>query len=162
MHEIKIPILWSKHEITNKIAGIIFCFPKKFKELKISKNRRIGMFCTGGIRCEKASAYLKKQGYKNVFQLDGGILNYLRTQKNNSEDQYWHGECFVFDDRVTVNKNLEKGKFLQCYGCRMPIKTEDTKSNKYIKGVSCPHCYDLRSKEQKKKISYKTNSNLLC
>ena len=114
------------------------------------------MFCTGGIRCEKASAYLKKQGYKNVFQLDGGILNYLRTQKNNSEDQYWHGECFVFDDRVTVNKNLEKGKFLQCYGCRMPIKTEDTKSNKYIKGVSCPHCYDLRSKEQKRSLTRQT------
>ena len=126
-------------------------FPKKFKELKISKNSQIGMFCTGGIRCEKASAYLKAQGYKNVFQLDGGILNYFDNLKHTNKEEHWHGECFVFDDRVTVNKNLEKGTFLQCYGCRMPIKNKDTKSDKYIKGVSCPHCYDLRSKEQKKR-----------
>ena len=99
-------------------------FPKKFKELKISKNRRIGMFCTGGIRCEKASAYLKARLQK-CFSARWGYFKLSKNSKNNSEDQYWHGECFVFDDRVTVNKNLEKGKFYNAMDveCQLRLKT---------------------------------------
>ena len=126
-------------------------FPKKFKELKLNKNDHIGMFCTGGIRCEKASAFVKSQGYKNVYQLDGGILNYFDIYNMNNKEKYWKGECFVFDDRVTVKKNLKQGTYLQCYGCKMPIKNSDTKSYMYVKGVSCKYCFETRTKEQKKR-----------
>ncbi len=124
-------------------------FPKNFSKLKIDKDSTIAMFCTGGIRCEKASAYLKKIGYKNVFQLDGGILNYLdykNTQK--IKNTKWKGDCFVFDNRVTVKKNLKKGKYIQCYGCRHPITESETKLKSYKKGVSCKYCYKKRSKIQ--------------
>jgi len=125
-------------------------FPKNLKKLKINKNMRIAMFCTGGIRCEKASAFLKKYGYRDVVQLDGGIINYLNYKKKHKEQSMWSGECFVFDNRVTINKNLLKGSYLQCHGCRRPITYKDAKSKYYKKGVSCPYCFNERSLIQKK------------
>tara|TARA_Y100000992_G_scaffold301857_1_gene273894 strand:- start:128 stop:1078 length:951 start_codon:yes stop_codon:yes gene_type:complete len=124
-------------------------FTNKIGQLKIKQSDKIGIYCTGGIRCEKVAAYMKLKGFKNVFQLNGGILNYLKYKKKNKLTSQWEGECFVFDNRVTVDSNLKPGKYLQCYGCRMPISKKDTLSNKYLKGVSCPHCYDARSEEQK-------------
>ena len=91
--------------------------PDKIKKLQI-KDENIALYCTGGIRCEKATAYLKKNGYQNVFQLQGGILSYLEYTSKNKLKSLWGGECFVFDNRVTVNKKLNKGKYDQCYGCR--------------------------------------------
>tara|TARA_B100002019_G_scaffold237540_1_gene212387 strand:+ start:4106 stop:4999 length:894 start_codon:yes stop_codon:yes gene_type:complete len=125
-------------------------FPKKFDELKIDKKTKIAMFCTGGIRCEKASSYLMKKGYKNVYQLHGGILNYLKfKKKQNTTKMSWEGDCFVFDNRVTIDKNLNTGKYKQCYGCRRPITQKDTNSPYYKKGICCPYCYNERSEDQK-------------
>ena len=124
-------------------------FPKKFDDLKIKKDDRIAMYCTGGIRCEKASLYLSSIGYKNIYQLDGGILNYLSYYKENSKENLWRGECFVFDNRVSVNRKLGQGKFIQCHGCRRPITFEDTKTREFEKGVCCPYCFNERSNEQK-------------
>ena len=126
-------------------------FPEKFKKIGINKNDKIAMYCTGGIRCEKASAYLKLNGFNNVSQLQGGILNYLKYINEKKIKSFWKGECFVFDDRVTVDKNLIKGKYLQCHGCRQPITIEDTKLKSYRKGVSCRHCHKKRSEKQKKR-----------
>ena len=125
-------------------------FPKMIKKMNLKKNKRIAMYCTGGIRCEKASSYLKMEGYKNVVQLSGGILNYLEYTKNKKSNSLWNGECFVFDNRVAVNKYLKKGKYIQCYGCRRPITKQETKSELYAKGVSCPYCFYERSNSQKK------------
>ena len=107
--------------------------------------------CTGGIRCEKASSYLKEKGFKNVFHLKGGILKYLETIPIN--ESRWEGECFVFDQRVTVNHNLEKGDFSQCYGCKMPLSKKEVEDKKYIKGVTCKYCFDNLSNDQKKRFS---------
>ena len=107
----------------------------------------IAMFCTGGIRCEKSTAYLKSLGFENVYHLEGGILNYL--DKVPEAESLWQGECFVFDDRVTVAHNLEPGTFDQCHACRMPISDEDKASEAYTKGVSCPHCIDQKSDEDR-------------
>ena len=125
-------------------------FPSQLEKMKLRKDKKIAMYCTGGIRCEKASAYMKKNGYKKIFQLQGGIINYLSYQKNKNLKNFWTGECFVFDERVTINKTLMKGKYIQCYGCRRPITNKDTKSKKYIKGVCCPYCFGERSEIQKK------------
>lgn len=126
-------------------------FPDSFQKLKINKKSHIAIYCTGGIRCEKASKYLQKEGYKHVYQLKGGILNYLNYTNKNKEKSLWNGECFVFDERVAVNKSLDKGSYLQCYGCRRPIRYKDTKSKKYIKGVQCSYCYKERSDKQKER-----------
>ena len=125
-------------------------FPDRLEKMKLRKDQKIAMYCTGGIRCEKASAFMKMNGYKNIFQLQGGIINYLSYQNKRGFTNFWKGECFVFDERVTVNKNLTKGKYLQCYGCRRPITKKDTFSKKYIKGITCPYCFDKRSEIQKK------------
>ena len=135
----------------NPLTNTFREFPKKINNLNLSKKDKIAMYCTGGIRCEKASAYLKNQGYKNIYQLKGGIIKYLEYSKNENKKSLWDGECFVFDERVTLNKELERGKYLQCHGCRTPIKIEDTLSKKYKKGVSCPYCFDIRSNTQKKR-----------
>ena len=126
-------------------------FPKKLEEMNIKKNNKLAIYCTGGIRCEKASAFLKLRGYKHIYQLKGGILNYLQFKKNKKENSHWSGECFVFDDRVTINSQLEKGKYLQCFGCRQPITKKDTINKRYIKGVCCPYCYNNRTESQKKR-----------
>ena len=122
-------------------------FPKQFDKLNLKKNSNIAMYCTGGIRCEKASAYLKKKGFKNIYQLRGGIIEYL---KDNKIESFWKGECFVFDNRVSINKKLIKGNYLQCYGCRRPITKKDTYSHYYRKGVTCHLCYHERSETQKR------------
>ena len=120
-------------------------FPKYLK--KINKKKRVAMFCTGGIRCEKASVYLQQKGFKNIFQLKGGILNYLdKVEKKNS---LWKGECFVFDNRVSVKHGLKQGSFSVCGGCRTPISSLDKKSNMYEKGVSCHNCYKNLTESQK-------------
>ena len=128
-------------------------FPNQFEKMGINKNVKVAMYCTGGIRCEKASVYLKQRGYKNVYQLKGGILNYLYEAKKNNYRSFWNGECFVFDSRVTVNKKLKKGKYYQCHGCRSPITVEETRSEEYVKGVTCPYCANIRTEAQKKSSS---------
>lgn len=116
------------------------------KNLDPKVHKKVAMFCTGGIRCEKSTAYLKQHGFENVFHLKGGILKYLEEQPE--DESKWQGECFVFDNRVTVNHKLEKGEFDQCHACRRPITEKDKSNEHYQKGVSCHHCYDQHSKEQ--------------
>ena len=113
------------------------------------KNKNIAMFCTGGIRCEKASSMMLKDGFKNVSHLKGGILNYFESISQ--ENSLWEGECFVFDDRVSVKHDLSEGTYDMCHGCRMPITDQDKTSEKYIRGVACPKCYDSTTNEQKKR-----------
>ncbi len=121
------------------------------KNLDPKAHKKVAMFCTGGIRCEKSTAYLKQHGFENVFHLKGGILKYLEdVPQANSK---WRGECFVFDNRVTVNHQLEKGDYDQCHACRMPITEQDKLNENYLKGVSCYHCYDKHSKEQVKRFA---------
>lgn len=105
-----------------------------------SFERPLAMFCTGGIRCEKATALMLELGYKNVNQLDGGILNYLETV--NRDESQWEGECFVFDTRVAVDSDLSEGAYVQCHACRRPLSEADTRSPDYLEGVSCPKCVD--------------------
>lgn len=112
--------------------------------------KKVAMFCTGGIRCEKSTAYLKEQGFEEVYHLQGGILKYLETVPE--AESMWQGECFVFDNRVSVNHALEKGSYDMCHGCRLPITEADKSSDKYIQGVSCPHCYDKLSAEQRRRF----------
>ena len=104
------------------------------------------MFCTGGIRCEKASYYLRNKGFKNVYQLKGGIINYL--DKINKTDSYWKGDCFVFDNRVSIKHSLKPGNLSICAGCREPITKADTKSKNFEEGVSCPNCYNKLTSKQ--------------
>ena len=113
------------------------------------KNKNVAMFCTGGIRCEKASSMMLKDGFKNVSHLKGGILNYFESISQ--ENSLWEGECFVFDDRVSVKHDLSEGTYDMCHGCRMPITDQDKESEKYIRGVACPKCYDSTTNEQKKR-----------
>lgn len=120
------------------------------KNLDPSKHRKVAMFCTGGIRCEKSTAYLKELGFENVFHLQGGILKYLEDVP--AEDSMWEGECFVFDNRVAVSHDLRKSDYDQCHACRMPITEEDKRSDLYQKGISCPHCHDTYSKERKERF----------
>ena len=128
-------------------------FPKWVKNLKKEiddPNKKIAMYCTGGIRCEKSTSLLKKEGFKNVYHLKGGILKYLETVPN--EESLWDGECFVFDDRVALDEQLEVGSYQMCYACRMPLTKEDLKNKNYEKGVSCHYCYDKTTKERKKRF----------
>ncbi|MDH3635998.1 MAG: rhodanese-related sulfurtransferase [Gammaproteobacteria bacterium] len=111
------------------------------------KHRKVAMFCTGGIRCEKSTAYLRQQGFDEVYHLQGGILKYLEEVPE--AESRWHGECFVFDNRVSVNHALEKGSYDQCHACRLPITEADKASDKYQAGVSCPACYDSRSNHER-------------
>jgi UPF0176 protein len=123
-------------------------FPKYLNKLK--KDKPVAMFCTGGVRCEKTSVYLKKKGFNNIYQLNGGILNYL--QKIKKKDSLWKGECFVFDNRISLKHGLKTGTFKMCSGCRKPISSKDRKSKKYEEGVSCPSCYDKLTPEQKSRF----------
>ena len=120
------------------------------KELSETKKKKIAMFCTGGIRCEIASSFMMNEGFEHVYQLDGGILRYL---KDVQEENFWEGECFVFDERVTVDKHLNPGSFLQCFGCRRPLSKTDLESKYYKKGVSCHQCYNISSKKDKERFS---------
>jgi UPF0176 protein len=111
------------------------------------KQPRVAMFCTGGIRCEKASAYMLQQGFPEVYHLQGGILKYLEHVP--AEQSLWQGECFVFDQRVAVGQGLAPGHYELCYGCSRPITAEEKASPKYQAGVSCPHCYDSLTPEKR-------------
>lgn len=127
-------------------------FPAYVKEnLDPKKNKRVAMFCTGGIRCEKASSYMLNEGYEKVYHLKGGILKYLEEVPK--EESLWDGECFVFDQRVSVKHGLEEGSFDQCFGCRHPITEEDKQSGDYKPGVHCPHCIGERSEEQHRRAA---------
>ncbi len=117
------------------------------KNLEYAKDKKVAMFCTGGIRCEKSTAYLKQNGFKEVYHLEGGILKYL--EEVDEKDSLWEGECFVFDSRVAVKHALEQGQYDQCFACRMPITKGDKEHGHYEKGVSCHHCFDEKSEEQK-------------
>ncbi len=121
------------------------------KNMDPKKHKKVAMFCTGGIRCEKSTAYLKEQGFDEVYHLQGGILKYLETVAE--EDSLWQGECFVFDNRVSVNHQLEKGSYDQCHACRLPITDADKQSEKYMQGVSCPNCYDNITEEQRERFA---------
>ena len=132
----------------NPNVGNFRDFPKYLKKLK--KDQPIAMFCTGGIRCEKASVYLEKKGFKNIYQLKGGILNYLKKIKQ--KNSLWKGECFVFDNRVSLKHGLVQGTYSVCSGCREAISIKDKRSKMYEEGVSCPNCYYKLSKNQKSRF----------
>jgi UPF0176 protein len=119
------------------------------KHLDPIKHKKVAMFCTGGIRCEKSTAFLKQQGFNEVYHLKGGILKYLEEVPET--ESKWRGECFVFDNRVTVNHQLEKGQYDQCHACRRPITEDDKQSPHYKKGVSCHHCYQSHSVQQRQR-----------
>jgi UPF0176 protein len=125
-------------------------FPEFARRLaEAEKDRRIAMFCTGGIRCEKASALMLELGFSNVYQLQGGILNYL--EQVDVGDNRWTGECFVFDSRVAVDRDLAEGGYVQCHACRRPLSSEDIASPDYREGVSCPRCIgDLEAERAKR------------
>lgn len=127
-------------------------FPDFVKQnLDPEKNKKVAIFCTGGIRCEKASTYMMNQGFENVYQLNGGILKYLEEMDKNKS--LWKGECFVFDSRVSVDYGLAKGNYEQCYACRRPLSKEDLQSKLYEKGVSCPHCIYEKTNNQRARFS---------
>lgn len=115
------------------------------------KHQKVAMFCTGGIRCEKATAYVKSLGVENVYHLEGGILQYLEDVP--ASESLWRGECFVFDNRVTVNHDMAPGAYDMCHGCRRPITEADKTSPLYQRGVCCPHCADSLTADQKQRFS---------
>ena len=127
---------------------------KNFREFKdfVKKNKskfkgkNIGIFCTGGIRCEKALHSFEVEGLTDIHQLQGGILNFLSKAKDKS---IWNGDCFVFDERVTVTKDLEPGDYKQCYACRRPLSNEDLKKREYQKGISCHKCFFEKSESDR-------------
>ena len=126
-------------------------FPSYTKNnLEQYRNKKIAMFCTGGIRCEKSTAYLKSEGFENVYHLQGGILKYLEEVEE--EESQWEGECFVFDNRVSVQNELVEGTYELCHGCRYPLSIEDRKSSQFIEGITCPKCYDKVSVIKKLKL----------
>jgi UPF0176 protein len=140
-------------------------FPAWFKgrraELeKDGKTPRIAMFCTGGIRCEKSTAFLKNEGVEEVFHLKGGILNYLEHVP--ASDSRWHGECFVFDERVSVGHGLVPGPHTLCRACRMPLAEEDRESPLFEDGVSCPHCAAERTPEQRARYAERQRQEALA
>jgi UPF0176 protein len=127
-------------------------FPQFVKDnLDPARHKKVAMFCTGGIRCEKSTAYLKEQGFEEVYHLQGGILKYLEDVP--VDNSLWQGECFVFDDRITVDHALQKGQYDQCHACRLPITEADKTDPRYQKGVSCPHCHGKLTVDQKHRFS---------
>jgi len=116
-----------------------------------NKKKKIAMFCTGGIRCEIASSFMINRGFEEVYQLKGGVLNYL--EKVDDDKNLWEGECFVFDERVSLDKSLNQGKYVQCFGCRRPLSEDDLQSEYYQKGVSCSYCYEVSSDSDKERFA---------
>ena len=121
------------------------------KHLDKNKHKKVAMYCTGGIRCEKSTAYLKEQGFEEVYHLEGGILKYLEEVP--SSETLWQGECFVFDGRVAVNHELEQGNYDQCFACRFPLTTAEKAGEHYVKGVSCHRCYDKVTEQQRNRYA---------
>ena len=111
------------------------------------KGKKVAMFCTGGIRCEKATAFVKTLGFDEVYHLKGGILKYLEDVPE--DESLWHGDCFVFDERVAVGHGLKPGDYTLCRACRHPLTREEIRSDKYVEGISCPHCHDKRTEEDR-------------
>lgn len=130
------------------------------ENLHPEKHKKIAMFCTGGIRCEKSTAFLKEQGFDQVYHLKGGILKYLEEVP--AQETLWEGECFVFDERVTVNLQLEKGNYDQCNACRLPITETDKASDNYQQGVCYPHCYGKISNAQKARFREREKQMVLA
>ena len=124
------------------------------------KNKKIAMFCTGGIRCEKASSYMMSMGFNDIYHLEGGILKYL--EEVTAEESLWQGECFVFDQRVAIKHGLEAGDYDQCYACRYPLSQEDVQSNNYTPGISCPHCYNKHTPEKLKALTERQKQVILA
>lgn len=116
-----------------------------------AKHKKVAMFCTGGIRCEKSTAYLLEQGFDEVYHLKGGVLKYLEEVPK--QESLWQGECFVFDNRVAVDHDLKVGSYDQCHGCRHPITEQQKQSEYFEKGVCCPLCYDKLSDDQKQRFA---------
>ena len=133
---------------------------KKFKNSEDNTNKKIAMFCTGGIRCEKASSLMKEEGFEDVYHLQGGILKYLETV--DKENSLWNGECFVFDQRVCLTDELEVGSYKMCFACRMPITEEEMQNEKYIEGISCIYCYDKTTEEKKERFGSRQKQILLA
>ena len=124
------------------------------------KHKKVAMFCTGGIRCEKASSYMMSEGFDEVYHLEGGILKYL--EEVDPEKSLWQGECFVFDQRVAIKHGLEVGEFDQCYACRYPLSQDDIKSEKYTPGISCPYCYNTHTPEKLKSLTERQRQVILA
>ena len=118
------------------------------------------MFCTGGIRCEKASSLMKEEGFEDVYHLQGGILKYL--EKVDKKNSLWDGECFVFDQRVCLTDELEIGSYEMCFACRMPITEKEMQNEKYIEGISCIYCYDKTTEEKKERFKARQKQILLA
>jgi len=130
------------------------------KNLDKTKHKKVAMFCTGGIRCEKASSYMMDQGFEEVYHLQGGILKYLETVPE--AQSLWQGECFVFDQRVAVKHNLEVGEFDQCYACRHPLSPAEMESAEYTPGISCPYCYNTISEEKRASLTERQKQVILA
>ena len=129
------------------------------EQLDPTKHKKVAMFCTGGIRCEKASSYLLEQGFEQVYHLKGGILKYLEDVP--AEESLWQGECFVFDERVTVQHGLEPGNYVMCRGCGYPLSVEDTQSAHYEPGITCPNCYNKLSEDQRTRFAERVKQRQL-
>lgn len=130
------------------------------KHFDKTKHKKVAMFCTGGIRCEKASSYMMDQGFEEVFHLQGGILKYLETVPE--AQSMWEGECFVFDQRVAVKHNLEVGEFDQCYACRHPLSPTEMQSSQYTAGISCPYCYNTLSTQKRASLTERQKQVILA
>ena len=130
------------------------------RELDPAKNKKVAMYCTGGIRCEKSTAYMKSLGFEEVYHLKGGILKYLEEVPE--KESLWEGECFVFDERVAVDHDLQLGQYIQCHACRMPLNSENTSSEFYIPGESCPYCHDETTPEQRERYRERQKQMLLA
>lgn len=140
-----------EHAVNPKTASFRELPDYVAEHLDSTVHKKVAMFCTGGIRCEKSTAFLKQQGFDEVYHLKGGILKYLEEVPE--AESKWQGECFVFDNRVTVNHQLEKGHYDQCHACRRPITEEDKLSPHYQKGISCHRCHDQQTQRQKQRYS---------
>ncbi len=129
-------------------------FPEYVLEnLEPSKHKKVALFCTGGIRCEKATSFMLSQGFEEVYHLKGGILKYLEEVP--AKESLWSGECFVFDERVTVRHGLEAGNYEMCPGCGYPISETEKSSPKYEEGISCPQCFDDLTEEKRMRLEEK-------
>ncbi|ESA34796.1 upf0176 protein ycea [Leptolyngbya sp. Heron Island J] len=150
----------SFHGATNPETNSFREFPDyAAQQLDPTQHKKVAMFCTGGIRCEKASSYLLEQGFEQVYHLKGGILKYLEEVP--AEDSLWEGECFVFDERVTVQHGLEPGNYAMCHGCGYPVSDEDMQSFHYEPGIACPHCYDKLSETQRARFAERVKQRQL-
>ena len=129
------------------------------KNLKDKKQKKVAMFCTGGIRCEKATSLMLERGFEDVYHLKGGILKYLENIPK--EKSLWDGECFVFDQRVAVTHGLDEGQYDQCYACRHPLSPNELKSENYIKGISCPYCFNKLTDKKKAGVTERQKQIML-